>query len=219
MDPIRKYWLMRLETVKQALEANNFEAHLVDDQEEARMLILDTLIPDLSPVSMSWGGSQTFKDYGIYQAITTAYKFKGVELIDPYDKSVSPEQVLERRRRGLLVDLYFTGTNAVTETGKLVNLDMIGNRVAALTFGPRNVIALCGRNKVVCDVDEAIRRIKNYAAPANSIRLDKKTPCIKTGACHDCKSPERICNTWTISEKSFPKGRVIVVLINQDLGL
>jgi hypothetical protein len=106
----------------------------------------------------------------------------------------------------------------VTETGQLVNLDMYGNRIAAITFGPKHVIILVGRNKIVADMEEAVSRIKNYAAPVNAMRLGKKTPCAKSGLCEDCKSPDRICNTWTITEKSFPKGRVKIVLINEDLG-
>ncbi len=135
-----------------------------------------------------------------------------------FDKDVSNEEKAELRRQALLVDLFITGTNAVTETGTLVNLDMYGNRIAAITFGPKNVVILVGRNKIVADVDEAMFRIKNYAAPINSMRLDKKTPCAKTSYCDECNSPDRICNTWTITEKSFPKGRVKVVLINEDMG-
>ena len=75
-----------------------------------------------------------------------------------------------------------------------------------------------GRNKIVADLDEAMYRIKNYAAPVNAMRLDKKTPCVTSSYCEECKSPDRICNTWTITEKSFPKGRVKVILINEDLG-
>ena len=100
-----------------------------------------------------------------------------------------------------------------------MNLDMTGNRVAAITFGPKNVIILVGRNKIVPDDEEASYRIKDYAAPANAMRLDKKTPCVKTSYCEDCKSPDRVCNTWTITEKSFPKGRIKIVLINDVLGL
>jgi len=117
------------------------------------------------------------------------------------------------------VDLFITGTNAVTETGKLVNLDMYGNRVAAITFGPRNVVICVGRNKIVADIEDAMFRIEDYAAPANAMRLDKKTPCVEDSRCSDCSSPDRICNTWTITEKSFPKGRVKIILINEDLGL
>jgi hypothetical protein len=148
--------------------------------------------------------------------------FKGrtdIALIDTLDKQIPAEEQVERRRQALLVDLFITGSNAVTEDGQLVNLDMFGNRVAALTFGPRHVVVVAGRNKIVPSLDDAMFRVKNIAAPANAMRLDKKTPCVKTSYCEECKSPDRICNTWTITEKSYPKGRVKVVLINQDLGL
>lgn len=158
----------------------------------------------------------TFVQSGLYKELKDS---AGIEVIDTYEQGLEPADMIERRRRALLVDLFFTGTNAVTETGKLVNLDMIGNRVAGITFGPRNVVIMVGRNKVVPDLEDAMLRIKNYAAPANAMRLDKKTPCVKTGYCEECRSPDRICNNWTITEKSFPKGRIRVVLINEDLGL
>jgi hypothetical protein len=96
---------------------------------------------------------------------------------------------------------------------------MTGNRVAGITFGPRHVVILVGRNKIVPDLEAAMVRIKEYAAPANAMRLDKKVPCVKTAVCEECNAPDRICNTWTITQKSFPKGRVKVVLINESLGL
>ena len=92
-------------------------------------------------------------------------------------------------------------------------------RIAAITFGPKNVLILVGRNKIVPDLERAMLRIKEYAAPANAMRLEKKTPCVKTGICEECTSPSRICNTWTITQKSFPRNRIIVVLINRDMGL
>jgi len=177
--------------------------------------VLEKIIPEIAPKSVSWGGSLTFVATGLYDVLKNN---NDLNILDTYDKTLSPEESLERRRQSLLVDLFITGSNAVTETGQLVNLDMIGNRVGALTFGPKNVIILVGRNKIVPDLDEAMFRIKNYAAPVNTMRLDKKTPCAKTSFCGDCKSPDRICNTWTITEKSFPKGRVKVILINQDQG-
>jgi hypothetical protein len=142
-----------------------------------------------------------------------------LHIITTFNETVPREEIIERRRQALLVDLFFTGTNAVTEAGTLVNLDMVGNRVGAITFGPRHVIIIVGRNKIVSNLDEAMKRIKNYAAPINAIRHHIKTPCVKTSYCMECKSPDRICNTWTITEKSFPKGRIKVVLIDQDLGL
>ena len=214
--PIEHYWQTRLADLKDVLEANNFEVHRAESLAEAKRIVLEEILPKIGAKSVSWGGSMTFMASGLYDAVKA---LPGLEVLDPYDKSLSPEESLDRRRRSLLADLFFAGTNAVTETGKLVNLDMHGNRVAAITFGPRNVILLVGRNKVVPDLEDAMFRIKNYAAPINAMRLDKKTPCVKTSYCEECKSPDRICNTWTITEKSFPKGRVKIILINEDLGL
>ena len=214
-NPIQAYWQTRLETVKKNLAANHFEVHLAATAEEARRLVIDTLLPGLSPASVSWGGSLTFTATGLYDLLKIRTDIK---VLDTYDKTISREESLERRRQALLVDLFFTGANAVTESGKLVNLDMIGNRVGAIAFGPRHVIVLAGRNKIVADVEAAVARIKDYAAPVNTRRLDKKTPCAATSVCQDCSSPDRICNTWVITEKSFPKDRIIVVLINEDLG-
>ncbi|MBW2129301.1 MAG: lactate utilization protein [Deltaproteobacteria bacterium] len=214
--PIENYWSLRLEEVKKALEENNFEVFLAEDAGRAKEVVLDHILPAVAPRSVSWGGSVTFTTTGLYEAIKAR---SDLEILDTYDRNIPREEVMERRRRALLVDLFITGTNAVTETGMLINLDMIGNRVGGITFGPKNVIILAGRNKIVPDLEDGMFRIKNYVAPANAMRLDMKTPCVKTGNCEDCKSPERICNHWVITEKSFPKGRIKVVLINQDLGL
>ena len=214
--PITNYWKLRLTDIKAALESNNFEVFLADNKEDAHKIVLKDIIPPLNARTVSWGGSVTVIDSGLYHHLR---KNSDLEVLDTLDKKVPRDEMIERRRQSLLVDLFITGTNAVTEAGQLVNLDMIGNRIGALTFGPKWVIILVGRNKITADLDEAMFRIKNYAAPANSMRLDKKTPCVKTSYCEECKSPDRICNTWTITEKSFPKGRVKVVLINEDLGL
>ncbi len=214
--PIEHYWKLRLNDVKKELETNNFEVHLAADVEEAKQLVLDTIIPSIQPTSISWGGSMTFVSSGLYHALRDR---SDVKLIDTFNKKISKKEQLERRRQSLLVDLFITGSNALTESGQLVNLDMIGNRIGGITFGPKHVIVLIGRNKIVGDLKDAIYRIKNYVAPTNAMRLDMKTPCVKTSYCEECKGPGRICNTWTITEKSFPKGRIRVVLINQDLGL
>lgn len=201
--------------VKKALEANNFEAFVAETAPKARQIVEEGILPKIKAKSVSWGGSMTFMATGLYDAMRKDRKLK---VLDVFDKNKPREEVAEMRRRALLVDLFITGTNAVTETGKLVNLDMYGNRVGAITFGPKHVVILVGRNKIVPDVDEAMWRIKDYAAPVNAMRLDKKTPCVKTSCCEDCRSPDRICNTWTITEKSYPKKRIKVVLINRDLG-
>jgi len=213
--PIENFWSLRLVDLKDVLEANNFEVHIAENVDAAKKIVRE-IVPRTGAKSISWGGSVTYVQTGLYQELKD---YPGIEVLDTYEKGVPPEEMLERRRRSLLVDLFVTGTNAVTETGKLVNLDMTGNRVAGITFGPRNVIILVGRNKVVPDIEDAMLRVKNYAAPANAMRLDKKTPCVKTSICEECRSIDRICNTWTITEKSFPKGRIKIVLINEDLGL
>ena len=213
--PTEYYWKIRLTDLKKSLEANNFEAYLADNVSEAQEILLKEILPKTGAKSVSWGGSLTFIDSGIYDAVKDN---SDLEVLDTFDKNIPREQSLEARRQALLVDLFITGTNAVTKTGQLVNLDMYGNRIAAITFGPKFVVILVGRNKVVSDLEEAMTRIKNYAAPVNAMRLDKKTPCVKTSYCEECKSPDRICNTWTITEKSFPKGRVKIILINEVLG-
>lgn len=214
-NPIQNYWKLKLETIKEALEENNFEVFIAEDPEDAKRIATEEILPKVNPKTVSWGGSLSFVESGLYDAVKSDEKY---EVLDTYDKSLSPEENYERRRQSLLTDLFITGTNAITEDGMLVNLDMIGNRVAGITFGPKNVLIIAGRNKIVGDLDDAIGRIKDYAAPVNTMRLEKKTPCVKTGYCHDCKSPDRICNHWAITEKSFPKGRIRVILVNAEMG-
>lgn len=214
--PIENYWKIRLENLKTALEANNFEVFVADSESDAKKIFLDDILPKTGAASVAWGGSMTFTGTGLYKELKDR---SDLSVIDTYDQSVSDEEKMERRRQALTVDLFITGTNAITESGQLVNLDMVGNRVAALVFGPKQVVVFVGRNKLVADLEEAMFRVKNHVAPINSMRLDMATPCVKTSYCEECKSPKRICNAWTISEKAFPKGRVKIVLINQDIGI
>ncbi len=214
--PVENYWQKRLNEVKKALEENNFEVFLADNAADASKIVQEGILPKTGAKTVSWGGSMTFIDTGLYNSIKDN---PSLEILDTFDKSLSGEEKIELRRRALLVDLFITGTNAITEMGQLVNLDMIGNRIGGITFGPKHVVILVGRNKIVSDLEDAMYRVMNYVAPANAMRLDMKTPCVETSRCEECKSPDRICNTWTITEKSFPKGRVKVVLINEDLGL
>lgn len=215
-NPIDHFWKLKFANVKEALELNNFEVFIAEKSSDVEKLVEDNILKSGSIKSMSWGGSMTFVKTGLYEYLKNQKKY---QILDTYDKSLSNEEKTERRRQALLTDLFVTGTNAITEDGLLVNLDMIGNRIGGLTFGPKNVLVLVGRNKIVADIESAMARIKDYVAPANAMRLDMKTPCVETGECADCKSPARICNTWTITEKSFPKKRVKVILINEDLGL
>ena len=211
-----KYWELRLEKCKEALEKNNFSAFIAKTPSEAKSIVIDRILRELEVASVSWGDSMT-----LYETDILSYfkKNPDIRLIETFGQNISREESMQRRKEAMLVDLFFTGTNAVTESGILVNLDMIGNRVGGITYGPEYVILMVGRNKIVSTLADAMHRIKNYAAPANSMRHGKKTPCTKTSCCMDCKSPDRICNVWTIHEKSHPKGRIKVILINRDLGL
>ncbi len=215
-NPIQNYWQIRLTHVKESLEGNNFEAFIAENVEEAKQIMKEEILPKLKDIKIvSRGDSLTFEATGMLEVIekNTAFDF-----LDPFEKGLPDEEIYERGRQALLTDLFFTGTNALTETGILVNLDGWGNRVAGLTYGPKYVIVTVGRNKIVPDLDSAMYRIKDYAAPVNAMRFNTKTPCVKTSFCSDCKSQDRICSTWAITEKSFPKGRIKVILINEELG-
>jgi len=213
--PIENYWKARLDHLKEELEANNFEVYVASDGAEAKDIVQNDIIPQLGAKRISWGGSKTATDVGLIQALKAD---KNLEFLDPFEKGIPLDDSLERRRQAFLADLFITGTNALTETGHLVNLDRTGNRVAAITFGPKTVVILVGRNKIVSDLDEAFLRVKDYAAPLVAMRIKAKAPCVKTSVCEECRSLERVCNAWGIVEKSYPQGRIKVVLINQSMG-
>ena len=219
-NAINKYWSLRLEACKETLIANQFGAYIANDFNEAKQLVLNKIIPKSNTKTFGYAGSLTVEKTGILDTLRNNPQF---EVIETFDKPAkNREEVMERARHALLADMFITGTNAITETGILVNLDMWGNRVGAIAYGPKNVIIIVGRNKLVPDLEEAMKRVKNFAAPVNAIRHDmhrpRKTPCVVTSFCNDCNNDWRICNVWVIVEKSFPKGRINVVLVNEDLG-
>jgi len=194
-----------------ALERRNMAAVFVPDEAAALKTALEMIPPG---ATVGLGGSLSVRQIGLLDALRSG-KYT---LYDQYAKGLSPERSMQMRRKGLLADFFVTGSNAVTMDGCLVNLDGSGNRVAALTFGPQKVIVVVGRNKIVGDVDEALDRVWNRAAPLNAKRLNRKVPCATSGQCEDCSSPERICNHLVITERQMTKGRLTVVIVNQDLG-
>ncbi len=215
-DVIGKFWEEKLLLLKGRLEKNGFEVYIATDLSHAREIFFKEIFAELSPESVSFGGSLTVVESGVYSSLKEE---KSTRVIDTYDWNLPREEFLERRREALSCDLFLTGTNAVTMDGVLVNLDGFGNRVAALAFGPRNVCLFIGRNKVVEDVEGARKRIKTFAAPVNTMRLNRKNPCLKALTCKECNSPERICNVWLITEKCFPPGRIKIILINEECGI
>ena len=162
--PIEHYWNLRIDALKTTLEKNNFEVHLAPRPEDAVRIVTEDILPIVKPASISWGGSRTFVECGLYKKLR---EMSGVNIIDTYDTSLSDADKMEQRRQALLVDLFFTSTNAITESGHLVNLDMIGNRIAALTFGPKQVLLFIGRNKIVTDRHAAVARIMEESVDAS----------------------------------------------------
>ena len=170
-----------------------------------------------NPQLVSFGDSMTMRGTGIVEWLRSNGR---LTLLDGFDASKPYEERLEIRRRALLSDLFITGVNAVTEQGTLHWLDKVGNRIAPVAFGPRKVVIVAGRNKIVADRAQAEERIRTIAAPQNVARHPGfRTPCARTGVCSDCNSPDRVCNTRMEMLRCWPAGRVLVVLIDQELGL
>ncbi len=205
-----------LDKITKQLEINNFEVFLAEDIQSAKYIFENKILKNLKISSISYADSITMHKTGILDVLR---EIDSVEFIDTFDKDDSRKDQINKRKKALTVDLFLTGTNAITEKGQLVNLDMIGNRVAPIAFGPRNIVLFIGKNKIVKNLDEAFNRIRTISAPLNAKRHeDFKTPCQKTAICCDCKSQQRICNTWTITEKSYPKNRIKIILIDEELG-
>ena len=198
--------------VAKALRERFFEAWYFSESADAVEKVF-SLIPKTDTVS--WGGSLTVTGLNL----TKMAEEKGYKVIDR-DKASTPAERMELMRQALLCDTYLVGTNALTEDGQLVNVDGNGNRVAAMTFGPKQVIVVAGMNKVVKTVEDAFIRAKFTASPANSQRFPgNKTPCNETGACADCRSPDSICSFVVRTRLCKPAGRIKVILIGKDLGL
>jgi hypothetical protein len=194
------------------LEKRGMEGTYAASATQARKEILE-MIPQGSTVYRC--GSMTAVYMDLWQEIA---KIPKVEIIDPFRPGLSFEDSIEPRRKGLLADIMITSTNAITLDGKLINLDGLGNRVAAMIFGPKKVILTVGMNKVVPDLETAMARTKHYAAPVNAMRMNIKTPCAETGICVDCKTPARFCNIWSVIEAQRIRGRIHVKIIGENLG-
>jgi LUD domain len=207
-----KYREKLAEQLIKNLTKRRFEASYAPRAAQARDEVV-AMIPAGATVSRC--GSMSLVEMGLWEELA---KIPGVEIIDPFVPGIAPEEANARRRQGLLADFMITSTNALTLDGKLVNLDGLGNRVAGMCCGPKKVILVVGMNKVAPDLDSAIARVKHHSAPINAIRLSRATPCVETGLCYDCKSPERICNMWSIIEGHLLENRIHVKLVGEDLG-
>ena len=202
---------MKINRTIEALKKNNINGYYAKNRDEVIKLIED-IVAEGSKVAV--GGSETLSELGVLEYLRSGrYDF-----LDRYKAGLTPEEVTNIFKQSFLADAYLSGCNAITENGELYNVDGNGNRVAAMLYGPDKVIVICGVNKIVKDVDEAIKRNREFSAPMNAKRLNKKTPCAKVGYCMDCNSPERICNEYTLIKKQRLPERMHVIFLNENLG-
>ena len=193
--------------VIKGLESRNMTGYYAASKEEALKLAL-SLIPEYSTVTM--GGAMSAHEIGLVNAVKSGH----YHFID--------RDTAEDKRAAMLAaydaDVFLSSVNAMTDDGILVNIDGNSNRVSAICQGPKQVLFIVGMNKVCGDLDSAMKRARNVAAPTNAQRFGLNTPCAKTGACMDCKSPDTICCQFLITRFSRHAGRIHVILVNDNLG-
>ena len=195
---------MAFESVKKNLEARGFSVKTFDTAAQA----VDYLNASIDGVSVGIGGSLTVKEMGLHEKLvahnTVHWHWTDGE---------------EARVKAAHTDVYITSANGLAESGEIINIDGMGNRVAAMCYGPRQVVVIAGMNKVLGTLDDAIARARNIAAPANAQRFGIKTPCGLTGQCGDCTSPDCICSYVVVTRYSMVHERIKVILVGEDLGL
>ena len=201
----------RIKRTMENLEKNNMEAYYVESNKDLIDKVRE-LVHDGEIVAV--GGSMTLFDTGVIDFLRQGdYKF-----LDRYKNGLTAGDMKEIFRESFFANTYFTSSNALTENGELYNVDGNGNRVAAMIYGPDKVIVIVGINKIVKNLDEAIKRNREISAPANCKRLNKETPCAKVGYCMDCSSSDRICNDYVVIRRQGTKGRIKVIICNEQLG-
>ena len=192
------------------LKRRNMEAFYCKTSEETIQKVLE-LIPDGS--SITWGGSMTIRDMGLPDAL----RKKGTYGVLDRDLVEGNDEKVQMYVRAFTTDVYLSSANAISEDGVIVNIDGNGNRVAAITWGPKKVIFIIGLNKVAQTVEAALARARSTASPINAARFEIKTPCQVDGACHNCNSADSICN-YVHFLRNSPQGRHMVVLVGENLG-
>ncbi len=195
-----------------ALEKNDFTAVYCDTPQDAAEYILAGAA---DAVTIGFGGSMSIVSLGVEQVL----REQGKEILNHGSPVFSRDEKMAIMRRQLTCDLFLSGCNALTLNGELVNIDATGNRVGAMLFGPRKVIVVAGRNKLVDGTpQDAIERVKSWATPPNSKRLNFKTPCSSTGFCSDCHSPDRLCRVTTIIDRKPRFTDLHVLVVNAEMG-
>lgn len=203
---------LRAKTIIKGLEKRNMEGVFCETKEDALSKAL-SYIEEGS--SVTWGGSMSIEEIGLMDAVKNG-NYKVI------DRSVAKnyEEQREIFSKAVLADYYLMSSNAITLDGELINIDGTGNRVACLTYGPKNVIMIIGMNKVVNDVEDGIKRVRNFASPPNTLRLGLKTPCSMTGRCGDCYGDTSICSQIVVTRRQSAamRGRIKVILVGESLG-
>lgn len=200
------------ESIIEKLAHRNMEGYYCKDREEANAKAKRFLTPECS---ISWGGSETLREIGLLDDLLESESDYEI-----YNRASKPDDMSEKEFYGKIVtsDFYFMSSNAITLDGELINIDGNGNRVACLCNGPEHVIVIVGMNKVVPDVESGIARTRNIAAPPNTVRLNKNTPCAEYGRCFDCQTEDCICCQTVITRRSRQPGRIKVILVGEELG-
>lgn len=206
----KKYYDKRGAILVKNLQSRHFEAYYCSTKEEALEKAL-SLIPQNATVG--WGGSMTCQQIGLLEAIRA-----GEYRVFDRDTCKTAEEREELMRQTLLCDTFLTSANAISLDGQMVNIDGNGNRVAAIVYGPKQVIVVAGMNKVEDSLDAAINRARTVAAPMNQMRFGHPNPCTATGSCADCKSETCICNHILVTRHCRPVGKIKFVLVGEDLG-
>ena len=197
--------------VVEVLKKNGFSAVYFQSGEEASEFIMNNVkMGD----KVGFGGSMTVKKLGIQEKV----KSMGGIVLDHGDSTLSPEEKMETMRGELLSDVFLCSSNAVTLEGELVNIDGVGNRVAAMSFGPKKVIVVVGVNKICKNETAAFERLEQIAAPKNCVRLNMPNPCTKTGVCMDCSADTRACRIYSVIKRKPMRTDITVVVIGEDLG-
>lgn len=197
-------------TIIANLEKRNMKGYYCENAQKAGELI-QSLIP--AHATVTWGGSETLVEAGIMEVLK-----EGDYILLDRKAAKTPEESRELYGKIVTADYFLTGTNAITLDGELINVDGVGNRVACLITGPRHVLVVAGMNKTAVTEEDGIRRVRNIAAPPNSIRVGANTPCSKTGVCGNCQSPDCICCQTVITRRSREKDRITVILIGESYG-
>ncbi len=201
----------RIQRTMSALERNNMKAYYAENRDELFDIVRGLVKNDKL---ITAGGSVTLEESGVKQLLMT--EFKGVYLDRSEGKT--PEEVEDILHKAFVSDTFLASSNAVTEDGELYNVDGRGNRVSAMIYGPTQVVLIVGVNKIVRDMEEAVCRVEQVAAPKNTRRLNSGTPCEITGSCAHCRSRGRICCSYVRMAQQRVKDRIKVIIVNESLG-